>query len=434
MDALELSLRRDKTIEQQILCGILLRKKIPLGVEAQMFGGRERDLYQELHRQLSEHNQIEIPMIPATSSLLVEECLKLSPVGGRDAILKLVENWALRECGQVVLTADESEGATKLIQQMQAGLSSILLRKSPSSEYKQEEAISKMIQELDRQAAQKDRISGMRTGLDRLDMMMDGIEKGKFYVLGGLKKSGKSRFMIHVASTIMTGGNTAFINSLEMNEYQLNTCFAAWSSGISTRLLSANLGERDNAMRSMAIANMVAYPLHIYREYTADELTARLQYVNSKKKIDVLFVDYLQRMRDEKYSRDRVREVESISMYLANLSRDMNIAVVALCQLSGAAEHLDDDEIPTMQYLKESQAIAENADTIIMLHNADRKKENVGFDNEYLPANISLRLEQRYGPSGLVVKLRGDLRTCQFNLASSDGRDSGNGEGSLGNE
>jgi len=417
MDALELSIRRDKALEQQILCGILLRKKLPLGIDALMFSGEERDLFTELKRQLSEHNQIEIPMIPGGLSLLIDKCLDMSPIGGAAGALKLIETWAMRECGQVVLTADEADGATKLIQQIQGGLGNIILRKSPSAEYVQEDAVARLLTELDRQAAQKDRISGMRTGLDQLDMATDGIEKGKFYVIGGLKKSGKSRFMIHLASAIMAGGNTVLINSLEMNEFQLNTCFAAWSSGVSTRQLSANLGERDNAMRSMAIANMVTYPLHIYREYTADELTARLQYVNSKKKIDVLFVDYLQRMRDENYNRDRVREVESISMYLANLSRDMNIAVIALCQLSGAAEHLGDDEIPTMQYLKESQAIAENADTIIMLHNADRKKENAGWNNEYRPANISLRLEQRYGQSGLVIKLQGDLRTCRFDIA-----------------
>jgi replicative DNA helicase len=152
----------------------------------------------------------------------------------------------------------------------------------------------------------------------------------------------------------------------------------------------------------------------IYRDYSVPELKTRIIYERQKRKVDVVFIDFIQRMRDEKYGKDRVREVESISKALADMSRELNVAVIALAQLSGEAEKLSDNEVPTMSYLKESQGIAENADTIIVMHNENRNQSAFTSDGGYQLQKIRMRIEQRYGISGGIIGLLGDLRTCTF--------------------
>ena len=130
-------------------------------------------------------------------------------------------------------------------------------------------------------------------------------------------------------------------------------------------------------------------------------------------KIDVVIIDFIQRMSDES-KESRTKEVEAVAMQLADLSRELNIAVIVLSQLTGTAEKLDDDEMPNMSHMKESQAIAENADAILTLHNFERRKNPFNEDGSYRLQEIHCLIEQRYDVSGCCFKFLGDLRNCQF--------------------
>jgi len=109
-----------------------------------------------------------------------------------------------------------------------------------------------------------------------------------------------------------------------------------------------------------------------------------------------------------------VREVESIAQGLADIARDLNVCVIVLSQLQGAAEYLKGDELPNMAHFKESQGIPENSDTIMTLHNASRHENPFNDAGEWVVPILKCKVEQRYDVSGAVVEIRADLRTCQF--------------------
>jgi replicative DNA helicase len=119
-------------------------------------------------------------------------------------------------------------------------------------------------------------------------------------------------------------------------------------------------------------------------------------------------------MEEPELRKDRAREVEYISKGLADMSRELNVAMIILSQLSGLAEKLGDDEMPNMSHFKESQGIPENADAIITLHNFKRRENPFNMDGSYKMQEISCLIEQRYGFSGCLTKFMGDMRTCLF--------------------
>ena len=155
----------------------------------------------------------------------------------------------------------------------------------------------------------------------------------------------------------------------------------------------------------------------IYADYLVSDLKARIIECRQKHKIDIVFVDFVQRMRSDKHPKDRVREVEDIAMGLANMARELNVAVIELSQLQGAAEKLESDEVPNMSHFKESQGIPENADSIWTLHSPYRHEAPFS-GNEYKPIFFKMRIEQRYDISGATVPLIGDMRNCRFRDAT----------------
>jgi replicative DNA helicase len=279
--------------------------------------------------------------------------------------------------------------------------------------YSQPDETRRLIEVISINQSSNKKIMGYSTGLSRLDLAISGIEKGKMYLLGGLKKTGKSRFMIYLAMNLAQQGATVMMNSLEMNAIQLNAIALAYLSGIDSAKIGSCASEPEEKQIKSCFEQLEKLSWCIYREYTPESLLSRIEYEKTKHPVDAVFVDFAQRMRVPHLKNDRVREVEYVSQRLADMSRELNVAIVLLSQLSGAAEHLNDGEIPNMSHYKESQALPENSDCILTMHNPKRNEPAFNQD-AYIIQEISLKVEQRYGLSGITFNIDADLRTATF--------------------
>ncbi len=217
-----------------------------------------------------------------------------------------------------------------------------------------------------------DIIDGFVWGIRDLDILTNGIQTSRLYVIAGLKKSGKTRFIIHLIRELYNGDVPIAFFSLEVPAYDLYKMLKASFMGI-----------EDTKLRSGT---------YRYLTKTEKELLVNITFENSRLQIEcggsisigqilakirtcaslgakVIIIDYLQRINLD--IKNKVNELESISIQLANISRELNISVVLLSQLSNAAE----GETPTISHVKGSGGIAESADTIIILDNLSRKKK-----------------------------------------------------------
>jgi replicative DNA helicase len=124
-------------------------------------------------------------------------------------------------------------------------------------------------------------------------------------------------------------------------------------------------------------------------------LRAKCRRLKSRHDIKLVVVDYLQLLSAGGRVESRQQEISTISRSLKSLARELNIPVVALSQLNREVESRDDHR-PRMSDLRESGAIEQDADVIMLLHREEyfnQTEENAGL------AQLIIA-KQRNGPTG----------------------------------
>jgi len=403
----------DVSLENILLCEILISKKIKPDVLPEYFTGTRENFFNAIVKQWVELKCIDAVLLKKTYPENVLEAIALQGSSSPAIVDQLKTLWKKRELAKTICQAGEIENIDDILAKIQSDSGQITLKHS-STEYNHPQAMSDLLKALEHAQKKNLSIAGYSTGLIEMDKYLSGIEKGKTYFIGALKKSGKSRFAVYLSLKMKEAGAGVLWNSLEMNALQLNSCALAYYSDVDQRNFGRKMHSGDySKILAMGIGPLSSLEWTISREKTVPNLRARILQEQNKKPIDVVIVDFIQRMTDAS-KENRAKEVESLAIGLSDLSRELNVAMIVLSQLTGTAEKLQDDEMPNMSHMKESQALAENADAIITLHNFDRRKNPFNQDNSYRLQEIYCLIEQRYDVSGCCFRFLGDLRTCNF--------------------
>jgi replicative DNA helicase len=247
-------------------------------------------------------------------------------------------------------------------------------------------------------------IEGYSWGIEDLNKFTSGIVVPRLCVIGGLKKSGKTRFVIHSLKQLHEQGIPAAFLSMEMPAYEV------------VKLLhSAFMGINDLQFRSGSFLSQ--QQRDIFESLTIDEklisiecrsglnIAQTLSRLRKYAKLGykVVFIDYLQRIASK--GGNRADELESYSIKIADAARQSNLGIILLSQLNAGAEN----DVPNMGSLKGSGGIGEAADTILLLDNLYRRSKKETDKNCF-----DIYIEQRYGDSGRI-SIKADLGSCYFN-------------------
>lgn len=228
------------------------------------------------------------------------------------------------------------------------------------------------------------------TGLCGLDQMIVGLKKKQLGVIGARPAVGKSAVLLGVAINAARNGSRVLFVSLEMSIDEVMMRAASNLANVDLQRIAAGqiTGEAERSLRKAA-AQVFSFPLHLYdsARSTVDSIRARARHLKRRQGLDVLVVDYLQRVQCQG-KKDRWEEVSKISWDLKALAMELDIPVVAACQLSRQAV----GERPQLHHLKESGAIEQDADWVVLLweEQEDRSKS-------LLHACVA---KQRNGPIG----------------------------------
>jgi replicative DNA helicase len=238
-----------------------------------------------------------------------------------------------------------------------------------------EQAVADEFERLEAAAQLRRDIPGLATGLRELDELLGGLQDGRLYVLAARPAMGKSLLALQLARHVATREHQRVLfASLEMSESETAQRHLAAESGVDPeRLHLGRVRPDDWPALLKGAADTAGVPFHLLDHGDLSLFQLRAQARQIAVRYDsprLIVVDYLQLMRAEHPSGNRVEDVSEFSRGLKRLAREMKCPVIAVAQLSRAVEQRPDKR-PVLSDLRESGQIEADADCVLMLYRDD---------------------------------------------------------------
>jgi replicative DNA helicase len=242
--------------------------------------------------------------------------------------------------------------------------------------------------------------NSISTWYPSFDNKMSGFKRGDLIVLAARPSMGKSALALNFAQNVAEKGRNVAIFSLEMSKEQLTDRLISAAMAVdSWKLQKGKLSEDEFSRMGDALEKLSRSKIYIDDSPAGAglvEIKSKARRLKMESGLDVVIIDYLQLMSSG-HSMNRVQEISDISRGLKALARELDVPVIALSQLSRAVESRPDKR-PMMSDLRESGAIEQDADIILMIYRDDYYNELSELANV---TNVFIR-KNRNGPTGQV--------------------------------
>jgi replicative DNA helicase len=217
-------------------------------------------------------------------------------------------------------------------------------------------------------------MTGIPTGFMDLDKLTDGFQAGQFVIVAGRPASGKSTLgldVIRSAAVRHQIPSVAF--SLEMSRQEIMMRLLSAEARVALqRIRKGDLDELDWARLAKMQGPIEAAPLFIddSPNMTLPQIRAKCRRLKARHGLKLVVVDYLQLMTSGKRVESRQQEVSEFSRALKLLAKELEVPVIAACQLNRGPEQRSDKK-PLLADLRESGSLEQDADIVILLHRED---------------------------------------------------------------
>ncbi|MCS6961535.1 MAG: replicative DNA helicase [Deltaproteobacteria bacterium] len=248
-----------------------------------------------------------------------------------------------------------------------------------------------------------------------LNKLIGGLSRGDLIIIAARPGMGKTAFVLNLACDLCFRQDVPVgFFSLEMSKEQIGIRILSLRTGIdSNAIKTGTLSKDDYADLAEEAEKLASKPFFIddTAGITLTDLRVKARRLVREQKIGVIFIDYLQLIRNlSSHIHTREQEISEISRSLKALAKDLNIPVVAVSQLNRAVEGRENKR-PVLSDLRESGAIEQDADIIMFLFREDFYKNNQQEDSSSVAEIIVAK--HRNGPTG-TVKLAFLKETMMF--------------------
>lgn len=381
----------------------------------------EADFYTSAHREIFASIRACIEQDGKCDMLLVADRLnaakRLDDVGGLPYLLNLreacvtpvnIKSYAKRvietaqergllaAAGEIAVIAQTSApNFSDKLARAQALLMGIETSGATGEAQSLRDALKQMIERVDRMHSGTE--SSMKTGFADLDAKIIGLGAGDMVVVAGRPAMGKTAFALQIATNVAEA-EPVLVFSLEMGAEQLAMRQAATVGKIDLMALrSGNLSEEDWNRLTYAMGKLKERPMFIDDRggMSMHQIRARARQTKRRHGLGLIVVDYIQLIHGD--GNNRVDVVSEISRGMKAMARELGVPVIALSQLSRKVEDRTDKR-PQMSDLRESGAIEQDADLILMLYRDDYYFP----DTQWKGVAECIISKQRSGPTGMV--------------------------------
>lgn len=309
---------------------------------------------------------------------------------------------ALAEQAQAALSAAQDLSApiepaiTATVDRLVRTAASGLTHGGPSVD----EEFGAIMDDLERQAALGDAVTGIPSGLHNLDLLTDGWVKGRLIIVAARPKRGKTGLALHCADTAAESEYEVCFCTAEQPRRELNKRRLAMRTGANLRAITspAMLDLHAGAL-SRAMADLRTRTVHI-EQHALTPAAIRLVVQRQQAelgRVDLVIVDYLGKLHSGRRAERHDLEIGYMTGDLARLALDLDVPVLLMCQLNRESVKGGQIRRPTVSDLRDSGAIEQDAAQVIFLHHKD--------DDDAWPAHrmdLDLALN-RFGPTGTVT-------------------------------
>ncbi len=267
------------------------------------------------------------------------------------------------------------------------------------------EILKASFEKIDRRYQQKGHVTGVATGFTDLDHLTAGWQAGDMIIVAARPSMGKTTWALCAAQhAALREHLPVAIFSLETSSEQLVQRILCSEAGVdNTKLRTGFLGDEDWRKLARAMGALSEAPIYIDDSPTlsAMEIRAKARKLRAEHGLGLVVVDYIQMVQARGRVENRTQELSEIARALKSMAKELEVPLIAISQLSRAAETLGSRR-PMLSHLRESGELEAVADVVLFLYREDyydvEKAQRGGKENvcEVVIA------KHRNGPVGTV--------------------------------
>jgi replicative DNA helicase len=295
---------------------------------------------------------------------------------------------------------DLSRETNELVNEIEAEMFRVTGRRITSDFKSMDEIMFETMTDIKTMYETKRPITGISGGFTELDAILTGFHPSELTILAARPSMGKTALALNIANhMVLREKKPVLFHSLEMPAVQLAMRLLCIESMIDSQRVRTGHISGDELRRLGDVADKISKsPLYIDDSPAISifELRAKARRIVQREKVGAIIVDYLQLLTTPTRA-DRHLQIAEISRSLKQLSRELEVPVIALSQLSRAVESRTDQR-PQLSDLRESGAIEQDADVVLFIY----REEKVKKDTERKGIADIIVAKQRNGPTGTV--------------------------------
>ncbi len=317
-----------------------------------------------------------------------------------------------------------SQDVEELLDEAESEILSVRDEKESAPVRQMNDVLQNIVARLEELHQNPGQLTGLATGYYDLDDLTGGFQPGQFIVVAARPSIGKTSLALNILHNVcVVQRRPAALYSLEMPAEQIVSNFLCIHNKVDTHKFRRGTLETSQwDQLEASLDELVGLPLYISDTATLRvmDLRARARRLAHRHGVELVVVDYLQLLTPSRRRENRATEVAGISQGLKALARELGVPVVAIAQLSRRVEQ--EQRRPRLSDLRESGAIEQDADVVLLLHRPFLPgEEQEDTDVPGSKADIIVA-KQRNGPTGLVRLvfrkrfLRFESRSTQTNF------------------
>ncbi|MDR1533802.1 MAG: replicative DNA helicase [Planctomycetota bacterium] len=299
-------------------------------------------------------------------------------------------------------SAPGGPGITDLLGEAEIGIRAITSSDFHGQVLTLKEAINRTWDNIEKFKGGRGQADSILTGYPELDHLLTGLHDDELIIIAARPSMGKTTLALNLARNVaIRARRPAALFTLEMSAENIaRNLLAACAQVDGQKLRDFTLSQEDMTRLGIASDELNDAPLWVDETpaISLAELRGKARRLKLSHSIRLILVDYLQLMTASNLARNRSREqeVSEISRGLKALAKELHLPIIALSQLSRKPEGRQDPR-PILSDLRESGAIEQDADVVLMLHRPEIYKEGER------PGEADLIIaKQRNGPTGKV--------------------------------